>query len=89
MKTVRNTTRRPLAVPLPGGRKLHLGPGQSGDISPRAAEHPPLAALVASGALAITDTDPLATGAERAGGALHGPAAGHRPGTKSARRGDR
>lgn len=89
MKTVRNTTRSPLVVPLPGGRKLHLGPGQSGDISPRAAEHPPLAALVTSGDLSIADVDPRTPGARRAGRSLHGPAAGHRPGTKATRRGDR
>ena len=88
MKTIRNLTRGPLGVPLPGGKKLHLGPGQSGGISVRAAEHPPLTALVSSGALEIIDGEHHPAGAERPSGAPH-PGAAHRPASRSSRRGDR
>lgn len=44
-----NKTKRPLSVPLPGGKKLHLGPGRTGQIRPDALEHPPLKELVDSG----------------------------------------
>jgi len=50
---VLNKTRRPLSVPLPGGKKLHLGPGRTGQISPKAADHPPLLKLVEAGELEI------------------------------------
>ena len=43
---IRNKTRLPLRVPLPGGKKLHLGPGQAGQVTPKALEHPPLKALL-------------------------------------------
>ena len=33
MKTITNKTQRPVAVPLPRGKKLHLGPGKAGQIA--------------------------------------------------------
>ncbi len=50
-----NKTQRPLLVPLPGGKRLHLGPGRTGQITPKAAEHPPVKALVDAGDLEIQD----------------------------------
>jgi hypothetical protein len=38
MKTVANKTQKPLSVPLPRGKVLHLGPGKTGQISSEAAE---------------------------------------------------
>lgn len=49
MPTIKNLSRKAVSVPLPGGRKLFLGPGKSGQITPKAAEHPPLLALVEAG----------------------------------------
>ena len=89
MKTIRNTTRAPLAVPLPGGRKLHLGPGKSGEISARAAEHPPLTALVTSGALELGDGAQHANSAASSGGRVQVQTEGHHPANKGGRRGDR
>ena len=48
-----NKTRRPLRVPLPGGRKVHIGPGKTAQISPKAADHPPLKKLIEAGELEI------------------------------------
>jgi hypothetical protein len=50
---IRNTTRTPIRVPLPLGKRLHLPPGGTGQITPKAAEHPPLAKLIESGDLEI------------------------------------
>ncbi len=55
MPTIRNKTPDPLRVPLPGGKTLHLGPAQTGQISPKAVDHPGLTKLVDAGKLEITD----------------------------------
>ena len=48
---ITNKSRKPLSVPLPGGKKLFLGPGKTGQVSDKALNHPPLAALLESGDL--------------------------------------
>lgn len=53
MKDVRNTTPRPLRVPLPKGGVLHLGPRQTGQVAANALEHPPFQKLVESGQLEV------------------------------------
>ena len=53
VKTISNKTRRPLSVPLPRGKTLHLGPGKTGQIASEAAEHPPLKKLVEAGDIEI------------------------------------
>ena len=44
-----NKTRKPLSIPLPGGKKLFLGPGKTGQVSAKALQHPPLAKLIEAG----------------------------------------
>jgi hypothetical protein len=53
MKTVRNQTQAPLRVPLGGGRVLHLGPGQTGQIADDALEGKGVKRLLESGAIAV------------------------------------
>lgn len=48
-----NRTKLPLKVPLPGGKKLFLVPGKPGQIAPKAAEHPPLRALIDAGDIEV------------------------------------
>lgn len=48
-----NKGKRPLRIPLPGGKKLFLGPGKTGQISPKATEHPPVKILIDEGAIEI------------------------------------
>jgi len=50
---VKNTTKRPLKVPLPGGKRLFLALGGTGQIAPRAAEHPPVKKLIDDGELEV------------------------------------
>jgi hypothetical protein len=58
MTTVSNKTRRPLSVPLPGGKRLHLGPGKTGQIAANAVEHPQVKKLVEAGEIEILDDGP-------------------------------
>lgn len=53
MKTILNKTTRPMRVPLPRGKVLHLSPRKSGEIADKAVEHPPLARLVEAGDLEV------------------------------------
>lgn len=89
MKTIRNNSTLPLAVPLPHGKTLHLGPGKTGQISFQAADHPPLRKMIAKGDLELLDEE---------AGAGRGPAEnegvqesthGHHPGSTSRQLGDR
>ena len=76
---VSNKTQRPLTVPLPGGRKLRLGPGKTGQISPKAAQHPPLKKLIDDGELEILDggrSNPAGAGVSKIGASS---GQGHRP----------
>lgn len=90
MKTVHNVTPAPLRVPLPGGKTLHLGPGRSGQITDRAADHPPLLALVKAGKIEFVGGDaegPAAEGRETR--AVQGSTHGHPPPTTVMPKGDR
>jgi hypothetical protein len=53
MATITNKTNRPLSVPLPGGKKLRLGPLKSGEISPKAVDRPPVQKLIEAGEVEI------------------------------------
>ena len=53
MTIISNTTNKPLSVPLPGGGRLFLGPGKTGQIVSSAVEHPPLKTLIDAGSIAI------------------------------------
>ena len=89
MKTVSNKTRKPLSVPLPRNKTLHLGPGKAGQISSDAAEHPPLRKLVDAGEIEVFDDGPGRSGRAGGGGkgrpSFHGHPArsgGHRSGDR-------
>lgn len=46
---IKNCTKKPLSLPLPGGKKLFLGPGKTGQVTPKALEFKPLQKLIDSG----------------------------------------
>ncbi len=52
---IKNKTPRAITVPLPRGKKLHLGPGLTGHIGDKATEYPKFMALVESGDIEILD----------------------------------
>lgn len=89
MKTVRNKTHRPLRVPLPQGKVLHLGPGKTGQIAAQAVDGTGVQRLVAAGELEIVgDGGGPAKGAAR-GGRGHADTHGHHPDLSTPKRGDR
>ena len=53
MPTVKNTTRKPISVPLPGGKTLRLGPLKSGEIRAGAVDHAPLQRMVSAGTIEV------------------------------------
>ena len=67
MPAVTNKTGKPLSIPLPRGKKLHLGPRKSGQISSHDIEHPALKKLVEAGAIEIVEDGAGATGGDGAG----------------------
>lgn len=85
---VSNKTQRPLRIPLPGGRTLHLGPGKAGQISSKDAEHPAIKKLVADSAIEI-DEEARRTLGGRDGGKGRTFVGGHVRESGSRRSGDR
>jgi hypothetical protein len=65
MKIIANKTHKPIKVPLPGGKFLHLGPNKSGNIAEHAADQPAVKRLVKSGDIEIYEegSQPQAVGA--------------------------
>ena len=53
MKEIRNKTGKPLRVPLPQGKTLHLGPRQVGEITAQTVDHPPFQEMVDAGQIEI------------------------------------
>jgi hypothetical protein len=79
--TIKNTTKKPMSVPLPGGKRLFLGPGKEGQIGAKAGKHPSLVALVEAGELEIV-SDAGKSGGKGGGGGRMGGSQGRNP-TKS------
>ena len=89
MKTIKNKTNRPLRVPLPRGKTVHLGPAKSGQIATEAAEHPGLKKLVESGEIEIVDDAGDGAGGALGPGGRGGERTGHGGGGAVRRSGDR
>jgi hypothetical protein len=53
MRSVTNKTNKPLAVPLPRGKVLRLGPRKTGQISSDDIDHPALKRLADAGEIEI------------------------------------
>jgi hypothetical protein len=70
-----------MSVPLPGGKRLFLGPGKEGQIGAKAGKHPSLVALVEAGELEIV-SDAGKSGGKGDGGGRMGGGQGRNP-TKS------
>ena len=89
MKTVINRTHGPLKVPLPRGKKLHLGPNQSGQISHNDVDHEPLQRLVSNGELEVMDEKSQAHMEHEQAKSEHASTQGHHPPTSARPSGDR
>ena len=89
MAAVTNKTAKPLSIPLPRGKTLHLGPRKSGQISSHDLEHPALKRLVDAGAIEIVAEDSGSGGGDRGGTQGRAPMGGHAAGRGGRRSGDR
>jgi len=81
MATITNKTRKPLSIPLPGGKKLRLGPLNSGEISPKAIEHPPVQKLIEAGEVEIFGSEQKPRGAGGEGKGVRPSSGGHGQGS--------
>ncbi len=88
MKTIKNKTRKPLSVPLPGDKRLFLGPGKTGQIATKAADHPPIIALVEAGEVEIIDEGADFAGRDANSGRSGTSTQGHNPNKTVFRSGD-
>ncbi|MDF1838313.1 MAG: hypothetical protein P1V35_10620 [Planctomycetota bacterium] len=78
---ISNKTNRPLRVPLPGGKKLHLAANGKAKITPKAAEHPAVLKLIEEETVTIIHRGrgrgtKDASGSAGVGGSQRGPASG-------------
>ena len=89
MAAVTNKTAKPLSVPLPRGKTLHLGPRKSAQISSHDLDHPALKKLVDAGAIDIVAEDTGSGGEDRGGTHGRAPTGGHTAGRGGRRNGDR
>ena len=89
MAAVTNKTGKPLSIPLPRGKTLHLGPRKSGQISSHDIEHPALKNLVDAGAIEILAEDSGLIGGEGRGTHGRAPTPGYTAGRGGRRSGDR
>ena len=69
MATIRNKTRKPLKVPLPGGKFLRLAPAKDGEVNAKAVDHPPLVKMIEAGDIEVVRQGKSGSGK---GGSSHG-----------------
>ncbi|MGJ8697201.1 MAG: hypothetical protein ACSHYF_12855 [Verrucomicrobiaceae bacterium] len=65
---ITNKTKKPLSVPLPGGKKLFLSLGKSGQITRKAAESAAVVKLVEAGDVEVCEEGAKRQGGSRSGG---------------------
>ena len=89
MAAVTNKTGKPLGIPLPRGRTLHLGPRKTGQISSHDLEHPALKKLVDAGTIEIVAEESGSSSGDGGGTHGRGPMGGHTAARGGRRSGDR
>ena len=88
VKTILNKTRKPIKIPLAGGKVLYLGPSKTGQISNGASGTPAVRRLVETGEIEILGEAAHPVGGGETGVA-HEATQGHPPETMGHRRGNR
>ncbi|MDH3402084.1 MAG: hypothetical protein OES32_12955 [Acidobacteriota bacterium] len=88
MKTIRNTTHRPLKVHLSQDKVLHLGPGREGHISTPDLERTSVQQLLAAGEVEIVGEGEV-PGPLHETGHVHADTRGHHPDLTVRKRGER
>ncbi len=89
MPTISNKTNRPLSVPLPGGKTLHLSPGKTGQVAANAVDDARLKKLVEAGEIEFVGDDSRPSGGSAGGKRGKAGTFGHASGGGIRRSGDR
>lgn len=89
MKTIVNKSQKPIRIPLPGGRAMHLGPAKSGQISDHNAASPAVRKLVDAGVITLTGGEGPAEATAEGAEHVHEGTHGHAPRKVVRPRGDR
>jgi hypothetical protein len=89
MAAVTNKTAKPLSIPLPRGKTLHLGPRKSGQISSHDIEAPALKKLVEAGTIEILGKESASAAGDGLGTPGRAPMTTHTSGRGGRRSGDR
>jgi len=86
-------SRRPIRIPLPRGKTLHLGPGGRAQVHDDALQRPALRKLIDSGEIAVLGNEPHPGERDPDPGRKAGPGArpelGRAPSKNISRKGDR
>ncbi len=72
---ITNKTKKPISIILPGGGKLFLSPGKTGQVTQKAIESPFLAKLIETGDIELTEKGvkrPSGSSGGGSGGATEG-----------------
>lgn len=88
MKEIVNKTHRPVRVPLPGGKFLHLGPAKSGQVSDQATQLPSFQRLLNDGTIELLGEGSRSVDAPD-GPSQHAQTQGHPPPTVILPKGNR
>ena len=89
MKTIRNKSRRPIRVPLPGNKVLYLGPAKSGQIADQHADTPGIRRLLKQGEIEIVGEAAHAEGGGGSEASARAATHGHKPPTVVLPKGNR
>jgi hypothetical protein len=89
MKTILNKSRKPIRVPLPGNKVLHLGPLKIGQIADQHAQAPGVQRLLQKGDIEIVGEAAHPEGGDGSGATAHERTHGHKPPTVVLPKGNR
>ena len=89
MKSISNKTHKPIKVPLPEGKFLHLGPGKTGQIADSAVERPAVKKLIEAGEIEVHAEGSGHAAGPDLGSTGHEATHGHVPNTLVRPKGDR
>jgi len=81
MKEIVNKTTRPVRVPLPGGKFLHLSPAKTGQVSDQATQLPSFRKLLDDGTIELVGDGSRSVDGSQGSGPHHSSTHGHPPTT--------
>lgn len=89
MSEIINKTKKAVSVPLLRGKTVFLGPGQTGQVAPKALENPKLQALVEDGTIEIVGSQARPDAGSAVGADQRGASSVQRVSSTTRRSGDR